>query len=405
MKIHRHLVISLVDSLIDVFEGGYYADKVIERNLKNNRKWGSRDRKFFAESHYDIVRNWRRLWSLLKWPVPEVGSEISDEKLWSVVGLYFSEKELDLSGLPEWDNLRNLRPLKNSELSLAERFSFPDWIVERVKNELGEERLEPLLKSLNYMAPVHLRTNTLKIDRDSLKKKLAEEDVHVHPLLQSPEGLELVERKNVFITQSFKSGYFEVQDISSQQVAHFMQLEPGLSVVDACAGAGGKSLHIAALLKNKGRLISMDVHERKLEQLRLRSRRAGVDIIQTKLIEGTKTIKRLHESADRVLLDVPCSGLGVVRRNPDTKWKLTEASLEETRNLQREIILKYSKMTQPKGQLIYATCSVLPSENRQQVDWFLAQDSSWELIEDKTISPDREGSDGFYMARLRRKES
>lgn len=402
MKLHRHLVVSLIQSLKDVFEGGYYADKVIERNLKNNPKWGSRDRKFFAESHYDIVRNWRRLWARLQWPVPQMGLTIPQSQLWTLTGLYFSEKDFEVSHFPEWNSLKEVDLLKNSELTLAERTSFPDWIVDRISGELGSERAPSILKALNEPAPVHLRTNTLKIDRAQLMQNLAQEDLNIRSLDQTPEGVELIERKNVFITQAFKKGFFEVQDVSSQQVAHFLDPQPGMAVVDACAGAGGKSLHIAALMKNKGRLISMDVHDRKLEQLRLRARRAGVDILQSKLIEGTKTIKRLHGSADRVLLDVPCSGLGVVRRNPDTKWKLTESSLEETRALQAQILEQYSKMVKTDGVLVYATCSLLPSENRNQVDSFVEKYPEWKLVADRCIFPDTDGSDGFYMAKLKR---
>src|SRR5690606_31146175 len=179
-----------------------------------------------------------------------------------------------------------------------------------------------------------------------------------------PDALILDERTNVFRNPAFKEGMFEVQDASSQLVAQALAVEPGMRVIDACAGAGGKSLHIASLMQNKGKVLSMDIEEWKLQQTKLRARRDGVSIIERKVIEGSKTIKRMKETADRLLLDVPCSGLGVLRRNPDTKWKLTEESIEKVRKTQQEILQSYPSMVKPGGQMVYATCSILPSENQ-----------------------------------------
>jgi 16S rRNA (cytosine967-C5)-methyltransferase len=232
---------------------------------------------------------------------------------------------------------------------------------------------------------------------------LQAEEISLQEIPSVSTGLTLTERKNVFITQAYQKGFFEVQDGSSQLVAHFMKLQPSLRVVDACAGAGGKSLHIAALLKNKGKVISMDIEERKLLELKKRAARAKVDIIETKVIEGSKTIKRLGESADRVLLDVPCSGLGVLKRNPDSKWKLTYEKYQSLLQVQREILGQYSNMTKKGGYLIYSTCSLLPSENREQIQWFLEQNpKGWELEDQKEVYPSSSGYDGFFMARLKR---
>src|SRR5690606_16783159 len=218
-----------------------------------------------------------------------------------------------------------------------------------------------------------------------------------------PDALVLRERKNVFITKAFKDGLFEVQDGSSQQVARFMKIAPGLRIIDACAGAGGKTLHMASLMKNKGKISAMDVEEYKLQEMKKRLRRAGVDIVETKLIDSKKVIKRLETTADRVVLDVPCSGLGVLRRNPDTKWKMTEERLEELRQIQQGILSDYSKMVKKGGYLIYATCSLLPSENRDQIDAFLKEnESDWEFEEDRKIFPHKDRFDGFYMARMKR---
>jgi 16S rRNA (cytosine967-C5)-methyltransferase len=175
-----------------------------------------------------------------------------------------------------------------------------------------------------------------------------------------------------------------------------------MRVIDACAGGGGKTLHIAALMQNKGRIISMDITQWKLDELKKRARRATASNIEPRLIEGSKTIKRLENSADRVLLDVPCSGSGVIKRNPDAKWKLNLDFIERTKAIQQKILSEYSSMTKKGGQLVYSTCSVLPSENRNQVDEFLKNNENFELIKDKTILPS-EGFDGFYMALIKRK--
>src|SRR5690606_6606943 len=156
-----------------------------------------------------------------------------------------------------------------------------------------------------------------------------------------PEGLTLTERKNIFQSRAFQDGLFEVQDFGSQQIAPFLQAEPGMRVIDACAGTGGKSLHLATCMKNKGRLISTDVAAWKLEEFKTRARRAGVHNFETRTIESPKSIKRLHETADRLLLDVPCSGLGVLKRNPDARWKLKPEYITKIRNTQQAILNDY----------------------------------------------------------------
>lgn len=191
-----------------------------------------------------------------------------------------------------------------------------------------------------------------------------------------------------------------MQDASSQLVAPFLEVEEGMTVVDACAGAGGKSLHIAAAMKNKGTLISMDVEERKLLELKKRAERAGVSIAQTYLITA-QLLKKLDRTADRLLVDVPCSGLGVLRRNPDAKWKLSPAFVADIKQTQQKILQQYSSMVKTNGLLVYATCSILPGENQQQVATFLSANPAFEFIEDKKIMPS-DGFDGFYMARLKR---
>lgn len=396
-KLYPNLVKAVIQALEDVFQNGYYADRVLERLLKSNRQWGARDRAFLAESVYEIVR-WYRLLYEIREKQPE------NESDWlQLFGIWWVIRG---ETLPDWKEFKTL----NSAVILEKyqsfqpirsiRESIPDWLDELGERELGEH-WEPTLHALNEPAPLIIRANRLKISVSELLPQLKSEEVVAAPLFE--DALLVTQRKNLFATTAFKEGLFEVQDYSSQQVAPFLEVEPGMRVVDACAGAGGKTLHLAALMQNKGQLIAMDVEERKLEELRKRVRRASISIVDARLIESTKVIKRLDQSADRVLLDVPCSGLGVLRRNPDAKWKLSLEFLNKVRETQYEILQSYSRMVKIGGKLVYATCSVLPSENQQQVQRFLEEkEGDFTLIRDKQIFPQAAGFDGFYMALLER---
>ena len=214
-------------------------------------------------------------------------------------------------------------------------------------------------------------------------------------------GLILSKRRNLKNSDLFKNGFFEVQDYSSQQVSDFLEVEAGMTVIDACCGAGGKTLHIADLIKNKGQLIALDVNQNKQRELTKRAKRAGINV-RIETIESPDFIKKYHQKADRLLLDAPCSGLGVLRRNPDAKWKLTPDFIKKIQNIQREILLNYSEMVKVGGKMVYATCSILPSENEAQVQWFLEKNNHFKLKKEKSILPQDEGFDGFYMALMER---
>lgn len=191
---------------------------------------------------------------------------------------------------------------------------------------------------------------------------------------------------------AFKQGLFEVHDAASQMVAPLLEVAPGMRVIDGCAGAGGKTLHIAALMQNKGKILALDVHDWKLAELRKRAARAGVDIAETRTIESSKTIKRLAGHADRLLLDVPCSGPGVLRRNPDAKWKLSEKEIDRLAAEQQDLLIRYSNMVKPGGKLVYATCSILPSANEKQIQRFLeTQGTEWELEQELKLDPAETG--------------
>jgi 16S rRNA (cytosine967-C5)-methyltransferase len=391
--------------LRDILREGFPADKVIQRHMKANRKWGSHDRKLFAESVYDLTRWWRKLMYAADapWPTDDKVSGADPKVLARVTEAWclINDVKLDPAIVRQGLNAEKVLLIwNNKSLPRAVRESIPDWLDAWGASEIGA-RWDDVLPVLNTLAPVYLRANRLKCSPKQLIEELKQDGVDAR--LVTEDCIQLAERANVFLSKSFSLGHFEVQDGNSQQVAPALQVEPGMRVVDACAGAGGKSLHLAALMKNKGKVIAMDVHEKKLEQLRERSTRDGATCIETRVIDSTKVIKRLKDGADRVLLDVPCSGLGVLRRNPDSKWKLSKEEVSHLHGLQAEILKNYAQMCKPGGVMVYATCSIAPSENELQVKQFISQnETQWTLETEKTFYPERSGPDGFYFARLKR---
>ncbi|HTF18253.1 MAG TPA: RsmB/NOP family class I SAM-dependent RNA methyltransferase [Chryseolinea sp.] len=395
MKLYINLARAVIQALQMIFDDGRYADKVIEKVLKQNPKWGARDRKFIAETTYDIVRWYRLIQNI---------TEAEDGDYWKLLGGWCIVNDIPL---PTWEEFADLNiervTQRLDKMNNIRRFreSIPDWMDEQGERELGD-RWDSELHALNGDAPVVLRANGLKTTRKELRDRLETDGIVTSDVVGTEDALQLRQRQNVFRHESFKEGLFEVQDTASQFVAPFLQPAPGLRIIDACAGAGGKTLHLAALMKNRGRLVALDVEPAKLEELKKRARRAGVDNLEARQIESSKTIKRLENTADRLLLDVPCSGLGVLRRNPDAKWKLSPAFIDEVRGLQQHILHDYESMLKPGGLMVYSTCSIMPSENENQVRAFLEQQKGkFELISERHCWPS-EGFDGFYMALMRK---
>lgn len=402
MRFHHNLLQGTVDALHQIFNEGKYADQAIQKILKQDTRWGSRDRGFIAETTYDIVR-YKRLYAA----IANVKEPFNPGDLWRMTAVWIVLKGHEV---PAWEEYYNtpVRRIKGKfdELSsdLKYRESIPDWLDELGRKELGDELWTKEMAALNVQADVVLRVNTLQTDVKTLKEKLLAEEIETTTDERFPDALILKERANVFQTQLFQDGFFEVQDAGSQTIAPYLEVDSGMRVMDSCAGAGGKSLHLAALMENKGQVIATDIYKGKLHELKRRARRAGAHNIETRLIDSTKVIKKLDSKMDRLLIDAPCSGLGVLRRNPDAKWKLQPEFIEDIKATQQEILQSYSRVVKPEGIMVYATCSILPSENEGQVNTFLKSEAgaNFELLDSKSLLAHRDGFDGFYMARLKR---
>ena len=396
--IHRNLLIGIHDSLQETFfEKNKYADKVIERLLKAHRKWGSEDRKVVSEIFYNIIRWKKRLEYYM-------GESVKPTNVYKLIIAYLLWSKTRYKKFEEFEGIKiadiQTKLKKNTVPTKAIEHSIPDWLAGTLEKELGKTWEKEMI-ALNEQAPTVLRANTLKTSVRELVSDLKADNVEAFSIRNYPDAVQLQEKKNVFLTTAFKDGLFEVQDASSQRIGEFLDVKEGMRVVDACAGAGGKTLHLAALMKNKGQIIALDIYEWKLAELRRRAKRAGAHNIETRMISDNKVIKRLHETADRLLIDAPCSGLGVLKRNPDSKWKIDQAFIDRIKKEQQQIIQDYSKILKKGGKMVYATCSVLPSENNEQVAEFLKNNPDYRLIKDEKVMPS-EGYDGFYMALIER---
>lgn len=390
MKLHRNLALAIVSALDAIFEEKKVAARALEQLFVQNPKWGKRDRAFVAATVYEIVR-WRRL--------IEHGAQSAD--LWALVAAQLTRSEQEWPAWSEFSafdaNAIRLR-LQTPHLPRAIRESLPDWLDEWGENQLGA-RWDAEIRALNQEAPVVLRANTLKISRDELKSRLEAENIVADAVRNVPDALQLRERRSISQIALYQEGFFEWQDAASQLVAPFLQVENGMKILDACAGAGGKSLHLAALMGNRGHIIACDADAGKLGELRRRTSRSGVSCLETL---SPEKLQSRAPTFERILMDAPCSGSGTLRRQPDLKWRLSPDFLAQIQTRQREILQCYAPMLQSGGKLVYATCSIFPAENERQIEWFLNRNSDFELEEQRSISPAATGFDGFFMARLRR---
>ena len=396
-RLFPNTVAGVLEALEMTFGKGIYADKVVDRLLKKNKKWGSRDRSFVAEHTYEMVRWWGLLWAIYDRP-----PSTKRKDLQKLFGIYWLWRGFSLPDWPKFDAVREF-PIGSRESALkhtADIESFPHWFSELAENQLGDKWTE-IARNLNVPNTVTIRINSLKAYKSDVVSELNQAGIQLnaHPIF--PRSLYMKGRPRLNHIPAFKMGLFEVQDAGSQQIGHFLNPTPGSITIDACAGAGGKTLLLGELMKNQGRLIAMDVERRKLGELKKRIVRSGLSIVEIRAWEEPKVLEKLHETADFLLLDVPCSGTGVIKREPDTKWKLRPEHLERIEGVQADILHRYPTMLKNGGLLVYATCSILPAENSTQVQHFLKNNPAFELIEECTIDPG-EHNDGFYMAKMKK---
>jgi len=372
------------------------ADKYIQALLKKQKKWGSRDRKFVAKLLYDIVR-WKRYYEYLAQTTlktPEGKNRVLS--VWTVLNElevpdYLFYKDINIEQIRQRD-----KGLKN----FAIRQSVPDWLYDLGKTQLDKKSWEAELAALNKEAELVIRINTLKTTLKDLKKILDKENIVYEENQAYPDALFLKNRKKITHLSAYKNGFFEIQDASSQLVAPFTGVKPGMTVIDACAGAGGKTLHMAGLMNNTGKIYAYDIYPSKIKELKKRATRNNVkNIVEAEVIDSKTVLKNKHR-ADILLLDAPCSSLGTLRRKPGLKWELTPEKLTQINVIQKDILENYEIMLKPGGTLIYVTCSVLPQENKEIVNNFLKKHKNYTFVSEKNIFPSQNSGDGFYMAKL-----
>lgn len=382
MKLHKPLLNTIISALQKIIHENFYSNKVLEHIFKTNKKLGKRDRQFIAETTYNIIRYYFLYQYLAK-----------SNDLEKILHTYFQI------------NINEIYTNSNIPVPEKIKLSYNDELWYEAEKQLGQKQWLKEAQSLNQTASLTIRVNTLKTSKQLLKNELKKIGIETIELPDTPDALVITNKSFLSQNELFKYGLYEFQDATSQKVIHFIPhdiLSNSKRIIDACAGAGGKTLHLSAMMKNKGQIIALDVDKKKLSELKKRSKRAGSNNIQIKPIDSSKNIKRLTNSADVLLIDAPCTGTGVIKRNPDTKLKFSLQNLNSILHLQRKILNEYSIMTKPNAYLLYVTCSILPIENENQISHFLESNKNFELIKHQTIFPS-DGFDGFYMALLKRK--
>ncbi len=417
--------------LLDAVEGAPRrpADATANEFFRARRFIGSGDRKAVSDRAWATIRARRRLtwWLDRAGAIPTPRLLIAASLLlegWSMDGVMqsYSGGQYGADPLvePERNALRTLegRTLDHPDMPLAVRLEVPEWILPQLEARFGE-RLVPEMAAMATPAPLDLRVNTLRTTRDQARAALAAEGMEAAPTPLSPWGLRVAGRRAVSTGPAFQAGLVEIQDEGSQLVALLVGARPGMRVVDWCAGAGGKTLAVAMEMENRGHIVACDVHDKRLDGAVRRLRRAGVHNVEQHLIvPGEKWAKRRAGGFDRVLVDAPCTGCGTWRRNPDARLRLTENDLAELVVKQAAILDTASRMVKPGGRLVYATCSLLPTENEDQVSAFTVRHPDFTVVplaeawpletpppapgEFLSLTPLRHDTDGFFGAVLQR---
>jgi 16S rRNA (cytosine967-C5)-methyltransferase len=404
--------------LTELLNSPFAADAVVSRYFRQHRGLGHRDRAFIAETVYAVLRRKRSLSACCF-------GEISARRL-ALAALACAQglnrRELEPAiGEAESAWLARAKAVRLDELPPAARLDLPDWLYEALSSQYAADELEKLANGLRQAAPLDLRVNTEKTGRDAALDALRAEGIDAGACRYSPLGIRLAGKPSLSRHPLFLDGSIEVQDEGSQLLGFLLQPKRGEMVADFCAGAGGKTLLLGAMMRSQGRLYAFDVAAKRLARLKPRLARSGLSNVHPARIdsEHDARIKRLAGKLDRVLVDAPCSGLGTVRRNPDLKWRQTPESVAELAAKQASILRAAAGLVKPGGRLVYTTCSLLDGENDGVVDGFLADHpefaplSAEEVLHRQGIAvdtgarlrlaPHRHGTDGFFAAVLERR--
>ena len=402
MKLHRNIALGIVSGLEKTLFEKYQAAEVIKRLFKSNLRWGSKDRRTIAQAFYDIIRQKRLLHALC-------GSEREEVNLWCLLGCWLVLNDFHI---PEWKefNKINVQEIRGKALVLVKdrryKYSIPDWLDQMGVEAYGEITWEKEIASLNTPANLIVRVNPLVTTVKKLKYLLENKyNIITHLVPDYPHALVFEKKKSLMSINEYQKGWFEVQDANSQKISPWLEAEPGKYYIDACAGAGGKSLHLANLTKDSAKIVALDIYSAKLNELRKRCHRNNIQSVRTVNVKDNKILQTLESDTDGILIDAPCSGLGVLKRNPDAKWNISPEKLNEILKTQEKILQTYPSLVKKGGKLVYATCSILPEENKLQVEKFLSSQlgSKFELEKEHTYFSHLTGFDGFYCARLIKK--
>jgi 16S rRNA (cytosine967-C5)-methyltransferase len=416
MPLPRPLLEHTASALAAVLEFKHPADAVVSRYLRAHPILGQQDRAFVAETVFAVLRRLRLLESLTG---GRDARRLTLAALTRLRGL--SLRELDTAIRPkerEW--LAELKAQTEDD-SLALRCDFPDWLLARLQRQYPQEELLALARSLQHGAPLDLRVNLQKATRESVLARLAADAIAAHAMPYSPVGIRLEGKPQINRHALFLEGAIEIQDEGSQILCQLLAPRRGEMVADFCAGAGGKTLALGAMMRSSGRLYAFDVSEKRLAALKSRLARSGLSNVYPQWIAGENDarLKRLAGKLDRVLVDAPCTGLGTLRRNPDLKWRQDEQALAAYRAKQDTILAAAARLVKPGGLLLYATCSLLDEENTEVVESFLARNAQFEprlvnvaLAQQRIaldtgeylrLAPHLHGTDGFFAALLGKK--
>ena len=409
-----------VQALRSALKMEHPADAVL-RNFFQTERIGSNERKLVAETLFGVLRH--RLLLEHACHLEEKGQATARRMAlayWVRFGGYNLRQLEPLLRAGEAAWLGNVKGLDESTLPLALRAELPDWAIDKMRGQYSEEEILALGRAMQQPAPLDLRVNTLLANRDEVLQSLQAEGMDAKATPLSPYGIRLRDKPSLNKHALYLSGRFEVQDEGSQLLGLMLAPKRNDMVVDFCAGAGGKTLLLGALMNSQGRLYAWDVSEKRLTNLKPRLKRSGLSNVQPQLIahENDQKVKRLAGKIDRVLVDAPCSGLGTLRRNPDLKFRQSPQSVAELNAKQRAILGSAARLLKKGGRLVYATCSLLQEENQHVVTAFLAAHPGFTLIpagevlkqqhialpmgDYLQLTPQQHDTDGFFAAVLER---